>query len=460
MGDNAGHNYCLFIIGKARIAPLKAVSIRRLELTAAVLSVRFHLLVTKELDLPNCSCVFWTDSTATLQCIQNNTKRFPVFVANRLAIICEYTSTNSWKYVPSKLNPADFATRGISVELFSHSHAWLQGPPFLWKTADLWPAGPPVLPEMPTEFCVPKVKFPKQNGSFVITTLSTQTIDCNSFNELIKQCSSLIKLKRIVAWLLRFKQNVLSVIRGSVTTNRNTLLSVTELESAELELLKQVQKTRFPVIASYFSPKVDFQRLPRSIKRLCPIIINGILRVGGRLDFTDLHVEFDLGHPIIFPNDSHFTELLIRQCHSQLGHCGHGHTWSILRQRYWILKGAAAVKRTIGHRIYCRKRKASLGKQVMADLPSDRLQIDQTPFSHAGIDYFGPFNVRQARSTVKRFGCMFTCLTVRAIHIEIAYSMSTDSFLFVLRKFIDRRGKPRRILSDNGANFVETARVF
>ena len=93
MGDNAGHNYCLFIIGKARIAPLKAVSIRRLELTAAVLSVRFHLLVTKELDLPNCSCVFWTDSTATLQCTQNNTKRFPVFVANRLAIICEHTST-------------------------------------------------------------------------------------------------------------------------------------------------------------------------------------------------------------------------------------------------------------------------------------------------------------------------------------------------------------------------------
>ena len=144
MGDNAGHNYCSFIIGKARVAPLKAVSIPRLELTAAVLSVRLYLLVTKELDLPNCNCVFWTDSTATLQCIQNNTKRFPVFVANRLAIICEHTSTNSWKYVPSKLNPADFATRGISAKLFSHSHAWLQGPSFLWKTDDLWPAGPPV----------------------------------------------------------------------------------------------------------------------------------------------------------------------------------------------------------------------------------------------------------------------------------------------------------------------------
>ena len=96
----------------------------------------------------------------------------------------------------------------------------------------------------------------------------------------------------------------------------------------------------------------------------------------------------------------------------------------------------------------------------MADLPSDRLQIEQPPFSHVGIDYFGPFNVRQARSIVKRYGCVFTCLTVRAIHIEIAYFMSTNSFLCVLRKFIAGRGKPRRILSNNGANFVGASRVL
>ena len=92
------------------------------------------MLVTKEQNLPNFNCVLLTESTATLQCIQNNTtnntKRFPVFVANRLAII-EHTSTSSWKSVPLKLNPADFATRGNSAELFSHSYAWLQGTLFL-----------------------------------------------------------------------------------------------------------------------------------------------------------------------------------------------------------------------------------------------------------------------------------------------------------------------------------------
>ena len=119
---------------------------------------------------------------------------------------------------------------------------------------------------MPTEFCVPKVKFPKQNSSFVITALFTQTIDCHPVNQLIKQCSSLLNLKRIVAWLLRFKQNVLSVTRVSVTTNKNELLSVTELENAKLELLKQVQKTHFLFIASYSSPKVDFQHFHALLK--------------------------------------------------------------------------------------------------------------------------------------------------------------------------------------------------
>ena len=161
-------------------------------------------------------------------------------MANCLAIICEHTLTTSWKYVPSKLNSADFATKGISAELFCHSHASLHGPLFLWSTDDLWLAGSPVLPEVPTELCVPKVKFPKQNRSSMISTSSTQTIICNPFNELINRSSFLMKLKRIAAWLQRYKQNVRCMISGSMTTNKNKSLSVTQLENAELELMKRV----------------------------------------------------------------------------------------------------------------------------------------------------------------------------------------------------------------------------
>ncbi|XP_068723837.1 uncharacterized protein [Montipora capricornis] len=89
----------------------------------------------------------------------------------------------------------------------------------------------------------------------------------------------------------------------------------------------------------------------------------------------------------------------------------------------------------------------------MASLPYDRLQI-APPFSKVGVDFFGPLRVKYLRKQEKRYGCLFTCLVTRAIHLEVAFSLSTDSFIMCLRRFIARRGKPTVIYSDNGTNFV------
>ena len=94
MINSRGRIHCSFIVGKARVAPIKAVSIPKLELTAAVVSVRLEQLVRKELCLINCKFFFWTDATAVLQVIKNASKRFPIFVANRIAIIGEHTSVD------------------------------------------------------------------------------------------------------------------------------------------------------------------------------------------------------------------------------------------------------------------------------------------------------------------------------------------------------------------------------
>ena len=124
------------------------------------------------------------------------------------------------------------------------------------------------------------------------------------------------------------------------------------------------------------------------------------------------------------------------------------------------MKGGAAVRQSIGKCIKCKRRNAVVGKQLMADVPTCRLQPHKPPFHSVGIDYFGPLMVEQGRSLVKRYGCVFTCLTMRAILIEISHSLSTDSFLNALRRFIARRGKPADIHSDNGSNFIGAERIW
>ena len=94
----------------------------------------------------------------------------------------------------------------------------------------------------------------------------------------------------------------------------------------------------------------------------------------------------------------------------------------------------------------------------MGSLPQSRLQAFTPPFYNTGVDYFGPLLVKERRSTVKGYGCLFTSLVKRAVHLEIAHSLETDSFIMALRRMMVRRGKLRNIYSDNGTNFVRAER--
>ena len=88
----------------------------------------------------------------------------------------------------------------------------------------------------------------------------------------------------------------------------------------------------------------------------------------------------------------------------------------------------------------------------MANLSKERLMSGEPPFTYVVVDYFGPLVVGQGRSNVKRYGCLFTCLVVRAVHIEVVHSLDTDSFINALRRFNNTRGCPKTIYSDNGTN--------
>ena len=90
----------------------------------------------------------------------------------------------------------------------------------------------------------------------------------------------------------------------------------------------------------------------------------------------------------------------------------------------------------------------------MADLPVERCTPGPVAFTHVGVDLFGHFYVVRGRSTVKRYGCIFTCFSTRAIHIEVLESLETDAFINGFRRFCSRRGQPKTVRSDQGTNLV------
>ncbi|XP_033105089.1 uncharacterized protein LOC117107502 [Anneissia japonica] len=334
----------------------------------------------------------------------------------------------------TKSNPADEGSRGIHACEITEDCRWLRGPEFLWKADTEWPIMPVSIDNKDLEFKTPPV----------------HSLACRAtMMDVILRYSTWTKLLKGLAWLLKFKKYLLKKRKGSDAGTLPHTLSLKELKQAEMEIIKLVQHQEF-------GDDLCCKNRGKSIQKLNPVVIDGILRVGGRI--CNAPIDSDLKHPIILPSNHHVTELLIQYHHLIVGHSGAGMTWSSSRERYWIIKGGATVRKVIGNCFACKRRNTPRVQQMMGELPAVRVTPDKPPFTYVGIDYFGPLYVKQGRSKVKRYGCIFTCLTLRAVHIELANSLDTDSFLNALRRFIARRGKPEKIYSDNGTNFHDADR--
>jgi hypothetical protein len=224
---------------------------------------------------------------------------------------------------------------------------------------------------------------------------------------------------------------------------------------AENLIVSHVQRVEFPEEYRVLSSDNKFKTVKNKsrLRSLCPVLVEGIIRIGGRLSRAEVPQ-----HPAIIPADCHVSTLIVRHYHHIFANCGVDYVLSILRQRYWILRGRPLIKRLINSKHngckLCKRYSGSMSKQRMADLPPARVTPTGRAFASVGVDYFGPFCVKFKRGTTKRFGCIFTCLATRAVHFEVAYSLSTDSFLSACQRFTARRGKPDQIFSDNGTNLV------
>ena len=135
-------------------------------------------------------------------------------------------------------------------------------------------------------------------------------------------------------------------------------------------------------------------------------------------------------------------------------HQGIDYLRSKVQERYAILKLRSTLRSIKSNCVLCRKLRAATIQPITADLPKERLAYQSPPFTNIGVDYFGPFYVTIRRTTEKRWGFLFTCLTIRAVHVEVVPSMDTSSCVMGVERFVSRRGTPTMLWSDNGTNFI------
>ena len=467
--NEQGQIHCSFVIGKSRVTPLKPVTIPRLELTAAVTSVRISDQLRKELTLENAEEIFWTDSKVVLGYIANESRRFHVYVANRVQEIQDKTSPKQWRYVETRSNPADEASRGLGARDIPNSK-WIAGPEFLWKEKGQWPDAMRT-EEMPADELSEQDPEVKKG----ITMATATSVPEPALMSCIEYFSDWFRAKKSVALCIRYIRKLkLRVeerrrsscgqrppnLNGRERDTEHLPLTVEELQHAATVIIKATQVTAFKNEIKSLSKTQELQdfqgkSMPRvaTLQKLDPFLDqNGILRVGGRIRRANL--KEDIKFPILLPRDGHITKLLVQHFHKLCMHQGRTTTLNEIRSNgYWIIGGTSSVSRYILSCIRCRKLRGPAQSQKMSDLPEDRLH-QAPPFTYCAVDYFGPWIIKEKRKELKRYGVLFTCMASRAIHLEVAHSLETDSFINALRRFICRRGPIRQMRSDQGTKFV------
>ena len=426
VGSN-GNKFTSFVMSRTRLAPLKQLTIVRLELQAAVLAVRLADTIKKEVTCKFDETVLWSDSKVVINYIQNESRRFHTFVANRISEIHTSSSIEEWHHISGKMNPADIGSRGASLVQLKNMRLWWRGPYFLELNREDWPDQPEVHAALNP--CDIEVKMSPVVAVTTPDELRPRLLDSERF-------SSWHKYIRTISWILRFVKNTKSKLNRSSEESTAGPLSSEEIRRAEIFILREDQQARGQHGLKHMSPFTDR---------------HGIQRVGGRINRAP--IAYISQHPIILSPASDITRLIVLDIHKTLLHSGPNHTLNEFRMKYWMPRARGTVKRLLNGCIFCRNRRAHPTVPLMASLPEERFDHSR-PFSAVGIDYFGPLKVRKFRKTEKRFVLLITCLSTRALHLEMACALDTDAFLMALRRFMGRRGKPKVIISDRGTNFI------
>lgn len=438
--SRSGSCSVFYVGGKTKLAPIKSDTIPRLELCAAVLLARW--LARLKLILSSRFCVTdvfaWSDSSVVLSWLTTTQVSFKVFVTHRVGQIHSLLPGCVWRYVPSQLNPADCASRGLHPHQLIDQPLYWHGPSFLTTPLDEWSCVPPhsELSDLPE-----------------ITPTRVMTVQIREEWFAVRS-SSLTRVIRLVAWMRRF----VNACRGN--RRQVCILTREETDEALICVIKSTQRFFFGTLYSELTQARSIS--VKHLLRLSPFLDDdGIIRVGGRLRYAT--IPSSQKFPILLSKCSHLSWMLCKYWHVISCHGGAKLITAMVTRQYWILSARVVARKVVTQCITCVKHAAVTPQPKMADLPECRVR-ESRPFSHVGIDYAGPFRIQENRLRKAReykvYLSVFVCMSVKAVHFELVSDLTTDAFIAALDRFVSRRGCPDHLYSDCGTNFVGAANVL
>lgn len=319
--SKSGEFHCTLVMGKARAAPTKVTTIPRLELSAAVVATRTSDLLKGEMELDGLQEYFWTDSDVVLGYLNNNARRFHVFVANRMQQIKSSTVPRQWRYVASEDNPADHTSHGLTAKEPMESN-WFTGPSFLWQK------------ELPKEEETKAEKINSEDPELKrAQVLTTKVMEERSLSDRLEKFSDWRRLVKAIARLKRHAKEAQGLQTRSIAVT-----TLEERQEAEQFIIQVVQREAFSEELKALSQEKDVPKNKSTyLHKLSPFVDSlGILRVGGRLTQATLHSH--VRHPAILPKGHHVSRLLVKYYHEKVCHQGRGMPINEIRANgFWVL---------------------------------------------------------------------------------------------------------------------------
>ncbi|XP_061191732.1 uncharacterized protein LOC133199968 [Saccostrea echinata] len=384
---------------------------------------------------------YFTDSKVVLGYLNNNTRRFYTYVSNRVAIIHGRSQPQQWKYISTSRNPADVGTRGVSCVKELAEGIWIRGLPLSENDDDHQCARSDTYQLFdPDNDCEvrPCVKTTKTSTEELSSQILSKFEKFSSWQRLVIAVTVLKRAGRI------FKEKIRLSSKKMWEQSRDFIITMVQRDAYSMEM-RCLQHHR---------------PLPKGspLMHLNPYLDNsGLLRVGGRLNQSDL--PEGTKNPVLLPKKSFLSRLLVSHYHEEVKHQGRLFTEAAIRSNgYWITGAKRLVSSVINHCITCRRLRGKFQEQIMSNLPLERTSTGP-PFSIVGVDTFGPWEVvaRKTRGGLahsKRWAILFTCMAIRAVHIELVEEMTSSAFINALRRFVCIRGSVKEFCSDRGTNFV------